>query len=47
MAAFNDHVGVLKQLAVVPGIELDARDDEGYNARDAARANHQPAANWR
>jgi hypothetical protein len=43
VAAFNGHVGVLKQLAVVPGIELDARDDEGYNARDAARANHQPA----
>lgn len=40
VAAFNGHINVVKVLVQVSGIELDARDDEGYSAVDAAQANH-------
>jgi hypothetical protein len=43
VAAFNGHLPTVKVLVDVTGIELDARDDEGYNAVDAACANNHPA----
>jgi ankyrin repeat protein len=43
VAAFNGHLPTVKVLVHVTGIELDARDDEGYSAVDAACANNHTA----
>lgn len=40
VASFNGHVETVKVLLKVPGMELDASDDEGYSAHDAALANN-------
>ena len=43
VAAFNGHLQVVKTLLAMPGCEVDATDNEGYTARDAALANAFPA----